>query len=68
MAHEIRYYGTNVIKLNTEEQFFMTMMKFKQIGKCNFELSKIFNVSQSTVSTIYCRNMGELHLLVMDKN
>lgn len=52
MAHKIRYYGNNVINLNTEDHFFMTMMKLKQ-NKCNFELSKFFNVSQSTVSNIF---------------
>lgn len=52
MAHKIKYYGSNVINLSTENQFFLTMMKLRQ-NKCNFELSKFFNVSPTTVSNIF---------------
>lgn len=52
MAHKIRYYRSNVVNLSTEDQFFLTMMKIRQ-NKCNFELSKFFNISETTVSNIF---------------
>lgn len=52
MAHKIKYYGNSVINLNTEDQFFLTLMELRQ-NKCNFELSRFFNVSETTVSNIF---------------
>lgn len=52
MTHKIQYHGSNAVTLTKEDQFFMTMMKLRQ-NKCNFELSKFFNVSTTTVSNIF---------------
>ncbi|XP_063391523.1 uncharacterized protein LOC134677033 [Cydia fagiglandana] len=52
MAHKIQYYGSSVILLSTEDQFFLTIMKLRQ-NKCIFELSRFFNVSTTTVSNIF---------------
>lgn len=52
MANKIRYFTNNVVSISKENQFFLTMMKLRQ-NKCNFELSKFFNISQTTVSNIF---------------
>ncbi|XP_047999956.1 uncharacterized protein LOC125237058 [Leguminivora glycinivorella] len=62
MAHKIQYYGSSVILLSTEDQFFLTIMKLRQ-NKCIFELSKFFNVSTTTVSNIFITWINFIHQL-----
>lgn len=52
MAHLIKYYGSHVQNISIEDQFFMTMMKLRQ-NKCNFELAKFFQTSETTVYNIF---------------
>lgn len=52
MAHLIKYYGSSVQNISTEDQFFMTMMKIRQ-NKCNFELAQFFETSPTTVFNIF---------------
>ncbi|XP_041971329.1 uncharacterized protein LOC121727505 isoform X2 [Aricia agestis] len=62
MAHKIKYYYSNVINLSVEDQFFLTMMKLRQ-NKCNFELSKFFNISETTVTNIFITWANFIHQL-----
>lgn len=62
MINKIQYYGSNVINLSTEDQFFLTMMKLRQ-DICNFELSRFFNVSQTTVSNVFITFINFIHQL-----
>lgn len=64
MVHKIRYYGSSVINLSAEDQFFLTLMKLRQ-NKCNFELRMFFNVSQSTVSNIFITWVNFIYQLWM---
>lgn len=52
MVDKIQYFGNKVINLSGEDQFFLTMMKLRQ-NKCIYELSKFFNISETTVSNIF---------------
>ncbi|KAF9422109.1 hypothetical protein HW555_002130 [Spodoptera exigua] len=52
VVHKINYLGSKVTNVSKEDQFFLTLMKLRQ-DKCNFELSRFFNVSTATVSNIF---------------
>lgn len=52
VAHKINYFGSKVINVSTEDQFFLTLMKLRQ-NKCIFELSRFFNISTTTVSNMF---------------
>ncbi|XP_063366807.1 uncharacterized protein LOC134655286 [Cydia amplana] len=62
MAPKIRYFGSNVTSLSTEDQFFLTLMKLRQ-NKCIFELSRFFNISETTVSNIFITWINFIHQL-----
>lgn len=60
MINKIQYYGSNVINISLEDQFFLTMIKLRQ-DKCNFELSRFFNGSPTTVSNIFITFINFVH-------
>ncbi|KAH9644555.1 hypothetical protein HF086_000329 [Spodoptera exigua] len=52
VVHKINNLGSKITNVSKEDQFFLTLMKLRQ-DKCNFELSRFFNVSTAAVSNIF---------------
>ncbi|XP_069107329.1 uncharacterized protein [Argopecten irradians] len=50
-AYSLEYIGHQVCNLSVENQFFMTLMKLRR-HTTNFELSRLFGISDNTVSNI----------------
>lgn len=49
----IQYRDFRVLNVSAENQFFLTLMKLRR-NAADFELSRFFGVSKSTVSNIFC--------------
>ena len=50
-AYCLNYHGHQVLNLSVENQFFMTLMKLRR-HTTNFELSRLFGISENTVTNI----------------
>ncbi|XP_062586703.1 uncharacterized protein LOC134248310 [Saccostrea cucullata] len=50
--YHLNYLYTQVENLNIEDQFFLTLIKLRQY-KTNFELSRLFSISEYSVSNIW---------------
>ncbi|XP_069102281.1 uncharacterized protein [Argopecten irradians] len=50
-AYSLEYIGHQVCNMSVENQFFMTLMKLRR-HTTNFELSRLFGISDNTVSNI----------------
>ncbi|KAK3108230.1 hypothetical protein FSP39_003597 [Pinctada imbricata] len=50
-AYCLNYHGHQVLNLSVENQFFMTIMKLRR-HTTNFELSRLFGISENTVTNI----------------
>ena len=51
-AYRLNYIYHNVGNISVENQFFLVLMKLRR-ATTNFELSRIFSISESTVSNIF---------------
>lgn len=51
-AYHLKYYYAKVQQINVEDQFFLTLIKLRR-KKTNFELSRLFNTSEYTVTNIF---------------
>ena len=51
-AYELNYFHGYNHSLSVEDQFFMTLVKLRQ-HKTNFEMSRMFDVSEATITNIF---------------
>ena len=51
-AYHLRYLYHQMNKFSVEDQFFLTLIKLR-LNKTNFELSRLFGISESVVSNIF---------------